>query len=286
MSVQPPVHADVPYGPHERNRLDVWPANTARPAPLTVVIHGGGWKGGDKRETLTADWAASQVQKLMAADIAVASINYRYLSPDHPLPAPLDDAARAIQFLRGRAAAWNIDPRRVAALGGSAGACSTLWLAFHPDQADPASLDPVARESTRLTCAAVVNAQCSIYPAQLRDWAGPMAEQHGMIATAFGHESVEESYAAGHERDYLHYSPYTHMDKSACPVFLANLNGDMTVPGRDISHAIHHPSFSVKVKQAMDALGRECWLDIQGHAEGRNEAYADYADFLIDHLAR
>jgi len=69
---------------------------------------------------------------------------------------PLGDAARALQFVRSKAAEWNIDKTRIGATGGSAGACSSLWLAFHDDLADPKSSDPVARESTRLLCAAVI----------------------------------------------------------------------------------------------------------------------------------
>ncbi len=45
---------------------------------------------------------------------------------------------------------WNVDKTRVAAYGGSAGAGTSLWLAFHDDLADPKSADPVLRESSRL----------------------------------------------------------------------------------------------------------------------------------------
>lgn len=87
-----------------------------------------------------------------------------------PVRAPLHDAARALQFVRSKAEAWEIDKERIAACGSSAGACSSLWLAFHDDLADPASSDPVARESTRLATAAVFNAQTTLDPAQMRAW--------------------------------------------------------------------------------------------------------------------
>jgi len=45
----------------------------------------------------------------------------------------MHDCARAIQFLRSKAARWNIDPKRIAATGGSAGAGISLWLGFHDD---------------------------------------------------------------------------------------------------------------------------------------------------------
>ena len=64
--------------------------------------------------------------------------------------------------MRSHAKEWNIDKTRIAASGGSAGACSSLYLAFHDDFADPKSADPIARESTRLFCAAVNVAQTTL----------------------------------------------------------------------------------------------------------------------------
>jgi acetyl esterase/lipase len=59
------------------------------------------------------------------------------------------DCARAIQYARYHAKEFNIDPKRVAATGSSAGGMTSLWLAFHGDLADPKNADPVLRESTR-----------------------------------------------------------------------------------------------------------------------------------------
>ena len=94
------------------------------------------------------------------------AINYRYVTSTEkpPVKAPLDDAARALQFVRSKAMEWNLDKKRIGAAGGSAGACSSLWLAFHDDLADPKSNDPVARESSRLSCAAVTGAQTTLDP--------------------------------------------------------------------------------------------------------------------------
>ena len=48
--------------------------------------------------------------------------------------------ARAIQFLRTKAKEWNFNPARIAVIGGSAGAASSLWLAYHDDMADPKAM--------------------------------------------------------------------------------------------------------------------------------------------------
>jgi acetyl esterase/lipase len=166
-----PTVAKLAYGPHERQVLDFWQAKSEQPTPLVLYIHGGGWQGGDKSSV-----GGPALRQYLDAGISVAAINYRYVQQaaaakiEPPVKAPLEDAARALQLIRSRAKEWNLDKKRVGATGGSAGGCSSLWLALHDDLADPNSADPVARESTRLYCAAVVGAQTSLDPKELRKW--------------------------------------------------------------------------------------------------------------------
>jgi acetyl esterase/lipase len=160
-SVPKPSHAGVRNGDHERHVLDFWKAESTKPTPLVFVILGGGWQGGSK-ERLNR---FANAPALLKAGISGAAINYRYVKQaveqrvEPPVKAPSHDAARALQFVRSKAAEWNLDKERIGAAGGSAGACSSLWLAFHDDLVDPDSDDPVARGSTRLWCAAVIGAQ-------------------------------------------------------------------------------------------------------------------------------
>jgi hypothetical protein len=129
---------------------------------------------------------------LLNAGISVVAINYRLIKSNSelqpPVKAPLYDAARALQFVRSKAKEWNIDKTRIAASGSSAGACSSLWLLYHDDLADPESDDPIARESTRLYCAAVNNAQTSLDPKQLKAWT-PNSKYGGH---AFGMKSFDQ----------------------------------------------------------------------------------------------
>ncbi len=145
-----PTFRDIPYGPHERNKFDLWQAPSATPTPLIVHIHGGGFYEGGKG----GFWGSkdTDLARALEAGVSVASINYRFLE-SAPLQDILRDSARALQFMRYNAAKWNLDKTRVAAYGDSAGAGTSLWLAFHDDLADPNSPDPVLRESTRLTAA-------------------------------------------------------------------------------------------------------------------------------------
>jgi len=64
----------------------------------------------------------------------------------------------------------NIDKTLIGAAGGSAGGCSSLWLAYHEDLANPTSEDPIARESTKLWCVAPFNAQTTLDPKQMKEW--------------------------------------------------------------------------------------------------------------------
>src|SRR5687768_9103463 len=67
----PPTHADVKYGPHKRNLLNFWKADSNQPTPLVIHIHGGGFlSGGPTGPALLKDY--------LRAGISVASITYRF----------------------------------------------------------------------------------------------------------------------------------------------------------------------------------------------------------------
>jgi acetyl esterase/lipase len=140
-----PTYADISYGPSNANKLDFWQVKSRKPAPLLVFIHGGGFRGGSKNSI-----PSELLTKCLEAGIACASIDYR-LSGEAVYPAQMHDSARAIQFIRSKAAEWNIDLKRLAAGGGSAGSGISQWLGFHDNLASPKSDDPIARRSTRLS---------------------------------------------------------------------------------------------------------------------------------------
>ena len=271
-----PTYADVSYGPHARNVLDFWKAEGEGPRPLLVYIHGGGWVGGDKKQN------PAQFRPFLEKGISYAAINYR-LTGEAPLPAPVHDAARAIQFLRFKAGEWNINPKRIALTGGSAGACTSMWLLVHDDLADPDANDPVLRESTRV-CAAAVNAgQTSIDPKVIEGWLGPNVLKHRMINMAVGEPTIEGALANYDKyRDlYVEFSPYNHVDGSDPPLFMT-YGGNMKLPSEDAGHGIHHPVYGVKMKEKADAAGMECHLVIPGVS--KSEKYENAQVFLMAKL--
>jgi arylformamidase len=271
-----PTYADVAYGPHERNVLDFWKAAGAGPRPLLVYIHGGGWVTGDKKQD------AAKFQTFLDNGISYAAINYR-LTPENPLPAPVHDAARAIQFLRTKAADWDIDTKHIALTGGSAGACTSMWLLLHDDLADPQATDPVLRESTRVCAAAVQSGQVSIDPMVIEGWLGPNVLKHRMINMAVGERTIEaalQNYDKYHAL-YVEFSPYNHLDAKDPPL-LMTYGKDMTLPSKDAGHGIHHPVYGVKMKEKSDDVGHECYLLIPGVS--KSEKYENANAFLLAKL--
>lgn len=271
-----PTHANVSYGPHERNVLDFWQAKGEGPRPLFVYIHGGGWTGGDKKQD------TKRYQAFLDKGISCAAINYR-LSGQAPLPAPVHDAARGIQFLRTKAAEWQIDTKHIALTGGSAGACTSMWILLHDDLADPKATDPVLKESSRV-CAAAVNAgQTSIDPKVIEGWLGPNVLKHRMINMAVGEATIEgalKNYDKYHDL-YVEFSPYNHVDAKDPPLFMT-YGADMTLPSKDAGHGIHHPVYGVKLKEKSDSVGHECHLLIPGVS--KSDKYANADAFLMDKL--
>lgn len=271
----PPTQADVSYGPSKMNKLDFWQAEGDGPRPLLVYIHGGGWIGGDKDRV-------RNIQPFLDKGISFASINYR-LTGEAPLPAPVHDAARAIQFIRSKAGEWKIDKERIALTGGSAGACTSMWLLYHDDLADPQAKDPVLRESTRVTAAAVAAGQTSIDPKVIEPWLGPNVLKHAMIYKSVGGKSMDEvmeNYKQ-HEALYKEFSPYNHLTADDPPL-LMTYNNNMKLPSENAGHGIHHPVYGVKMKEKADKVGTECHLLIRGVSKSKKYATSD--EFLMDKL--
>ena len=271
-----PTQANVSYGPHERNVLDFYKANGDGPRPLLVYIHGGGWTAGDKKQD------PKGFQAFLDKGISYAAINYR-LTPDNPLPAPVHDAARAIQFIRTKANEWNIDTKHIALTGGSAGACTSMWLLLHDNLANPQATDPVLRESTRVCAAAVSNGQVSIDPKVCEEWLGPNVLQHRMINMAVGEKTIEGALTnyQKYRPLYVEFSAYNHVDGKDPPLFMT-YRADMTLPSKDAGHGIHHPVYGVKLKEKSDKLGHECHLLIPGVS--KSEKYANANEFLMAKL--
>jgi acetyl esterase/lipase len=275
-----PTFANVAYGTHERQVLDFYQAKSSKPTPLVFFIHGGGWVAGDKSKV-------SGVPDYLAAGISVAAINYRYTSQaqaakiEPPVKAPLEDAARALQFVRSKAKEWNIDPKRIGATGGSAGGASTCWLCTHDDMANPSSTDPVARESTRLLCGAPVGAQTCFDPRLLREWLPNMS--YG--GHAYGFSKFQDFYDG---RDKVmpwvkEYSAYHLVTRDDSPMFLqySLKNNEPPVVGQPAADPTHSAVLGIKFAEKLKEAGVEHYLCYPG---GPQSPWTSATQFLIARL--
>jgi acetyl esterase/lipase len=269
---------DVPYGKHPRQVLDFYQAQSDKPTPVVFYIHGGGWQAGDKK---------TNPKPFLDQGISVVAINYRYVKHgveeklEPPVRAPLEDAARALQFVRSKAREWNLDKKRIGATGGSAGGCSSLWLALHDDMADPHSTDPIARESTRLYCAAVNGAQTSLDPKELREW---MPNYH-YGAHAFGLPNFQ-SLIDNREKVLKwikEYSPIEHVSKDDPPIGLFYGGPKNAKVGDSPKDPTHSPILGIKLEERLKAAGVDVILVYPGRPHAK---YKNSKAYLIDHLRK
>jgi len=120
---------NVAYGPQADQTLDAYLSTPGSdPAPIILMVHGGGWKHGDKTMSRSID---AKLQRWVPRGFVFVSINYRML-PEAKPDVQLQDVARALAFVQDKAASWGGDPARVILMGHSAGAHLVTLLDVTP----------------------------------------------------------------------------------------------------------------------------------------------------------
>ncbi len=276
-----PTHADVAYGEHEQQRFDIWLAESkdGKPTPLCIYIHGGGFRGGDKKVN------AGTPESYLREGISFASMNYRLTDGGkYPYPIPMQDAARGLQFIRSKSKEWNLDPERVACYGGSAGAGISLWLGFHDDLADPDAEDPVARLSTRIVAAATQNGQSTYDLRTFREWFGvPDLVAHDALIDFYGIKSGADWESERVQALMTDASAITHLTKDDVPVYMVYGRGDDPVDANTSQGTwVHHVRLGLKLQEVMQDLGMECVVVSPDHQEG--DPYGSLPEFMIQNL--
>lgn len=123
-----PTHS-IQWGEGATDIADLWLPEGGGPHPVVLMVHGGCWQKEIADRTLM-NWAAEDLRQ---RGLAVWNIEYRGVDEEGGgYPGTFTDAARAADALRDQAAAYNLDIRRVAAFGHSAGGHLALWLAGRP----------------------------------------------------------------------------------------------------------------------------------------------------------
>lgn len=133
-AAQAAVQTDIEYGTAAGMslRLDVSIPDGPGPHPAVILVHGGGWSGGDKDGGPKRGYMAPMHEPLSTAGFAWFSINYR-LAPAHRHPAQVEDVETAIRWVKAHAAEYRVDPRRIALSGESAGGHLVALAAVRAD---------------------------------------------------------------------------------------------------------------------------------------------------------
>ncbi len=279
-----PSQADVKYGDHAQQAFDLWlahPKEKGAPTPLCIYIHGGGFRGGDK-----SGLQRTVIERFLENGISIASLNYRLTNGgEFPYPIAMHDSARGLQFVRSRAAEWNIDPEKIACYGGSAGAGISLWIAFNEDRADPESDDPVARESTRILAAGALGGQSTYDMRTFRKWFGvPDLPPHAALVDFYAMQAGENADTLRVSRLAEDASPITHLTRDDPPVYMSyNRPNSKVTTKTDQATWAHHPLLGLKLQEAMSKLGLEC---IVNGPDIEDATYEDIFDFLIQKLTK
>jgi acetyl esterase/lipase len=181
------------------------------PIPAIVVIHGGGWAAGHRDQFNDFAW------KLAQRGYLAVTISYRF-APKHLFPAQVEDAKCAVRFLRANAKKYHINPDRIGAVGGSAGAHLAMMLATM-DKADGMEGDGGNAEQASKVQAAV----SFVGPTDLTVDDLPKASQD-IIKNWLGGDLKEKAAEAKKA------SPITYLNKGDAPMLLFQGTVDPLIP--------------------------------------------------------
>ena len=191
--------------------LTVFRPDSSKATGAAVVVCPGGGYGflaTEHEGKEVADW-------LNSLGITAAMLKYR-LGPKYHHPTMLGDAQRAIRTVRARVSEWNLDPKRVAILGFSAGGHLASTAATHFDAGKPDAADPIDRQSCRPDLAVLV------YPVVA-------------LATPYAHAgSLKNLLGDAPTRELVeNLSNERQVTKDTPPTFLAHTNEDKGVPAEN-----------------------------------------------------
>jgi acetyl esterase/lipase len=271
-----PTHADVSYGPHEHQLLDVYlPPKGDGPFPV-IIWYGGIWKPAKHPAPLNV---------FGDAGCAVVAVQTRTMTDatDDKVAVPVsyvaDDACRAVQFVRADAARWKLNPDRIAVGGGSQGALPALYVACSPDRADPAAKDPVGRASTRVTCVAAYRCQPTIDPKRMREWVPGVEWGAPALGCSFAdslarHKELLPALAK--------WSPDHLLHKGTPPLYFENDWG-LTRPDGvgEADYKVHSPAWALGFQKLARKAGVVCHVKYPDHP---TDKYKDIWDFVVREL--
>lgn len=242
---------DVPFlGPDRKETLDLYLPKIRRSgekSPAIVLIHGGGWKEGDKRQAREVEFGTFLAENGFVA----ASVNYALRSTGR-FPLNLQDCKNGVRYLRAHAKELGIDPDRIAVMGGSAGGHLALMVAYTADDPDLSPAQPYPGVSDR------VNAVVDFYG--ITDIGGrKKTDPDGKPTEPRGVEEETQAVFGPDEGGWKKASPISHIRRDVPPTLILHGKKDTTVD-RDQSQLL---------ADALKKAGAEVelvWLQKAGHS--------------------
>jgi acetyl esterase/lipase len=207
---------DVAFGEADGVQLllDVYrPASTEGPNPAVILLYPGGLMAGDK------SWMADAGIGLAQAGYVAFSINYRLFDGGvkNLWPVQLDDAQRAVRWIKANAAAYGVDPARVASYGHSSGAQLAAFLGTRDTRDDSDSA--LAGISSRVVC--VVDMAGGM---DMTIPTGSAEVDAGRVGILGGTSDSPPDLAAWHD-----FSPITFVDETTAPFLILQGGADSDV---------------------------------------------------------
>ncbi|HZO89382.1 MAG TPA: alpha/beta hydrolase [Chthonomonadaceae bacterium] len=260
------VQKNVVYGTVNGTKLllDVYQPEAARGRrPGVVLVHGGGWMGGDK------SYYEGIGQELARKGYVAFAINYR-LAPLYHYPTQLDDVQRAVRWIRAHAGEYNLDPNRIGALGDSAGGHLVAFLGMR-DTRDNADSE-LARYSSRVQCVVDLYGPTD-FTLPASSVLNPQAIQ---ILTLFFGKTQDQAPAL-----YRDGSPILYVSGRAAPFLILHGTADTLVP-IDQSQRLYNALRRAGVEATFVPMEKD------GHGflrpQNQQKAHALIEDFFARHL--
>lgn len=228
-AAQPRIERNVVYGMYSGSALLLDIHYPARPNGFGIVfIAGSGWSaplGYSATPLKESPQVEMYVPSLTQAGYTVFTVTHRAI-PTFRFPAPVEDAQRAVRFIRHNAAKYGIDGARIGGSGGSSGAHLVSLLATMDGAGEPLDPDPINRESAKLQCITARAAPIDLLNPKMN--ASLAADA---VALLLGASNVESAPKTSVEyKTAWAASPISHVSKDDAPVLLVHGDADRTVP--------------------------------------------------------
>lgn len=184
-----------------------------------LFISGSGWRAPLEWNAQALKDGGQQgvyVPSLTAAGYTVFAINHRAL-PRFVYPAALEDARRAVRFMRYNANIYGINPNHIGAVGGSSGGHLVSMLGLQDGVGDASSEDPIEQESAKVQC---VIARAAPVDFILRDKTTPFLD--------YERSEADDTSSDAYKR-HVEASPITYVTPEAPPFLIIHGDADDTV---------------------------------------------------------